>query len=334
MKAVILEGNAVNPGDLSWEPVTSLCETIIYENTTDAQKWDRLAGCEVVLTNKVVIDEAVFSRFPRIRYVGVCATGYNVVDIEAARRHGVIVTNIPAYSTDSVVQHTFALLLDLASRISIHDASVKNGDWGLSKSFCYWKTAPVELVGKTMGIYGFGNIGRGVCKVAEALGMKVLVYTKHPEKYTGYPYRFVSEDTLFRESDVLSFHCPLTPETENLVRKETIDKMKDGVFLLNVARGPVVDEADLTEALKSGKIAGAGVDVVSEEPMRPENPLLTAPNILITPHIAWASKEARVRLIEIAAGNLKGFLDGNPVNVVSVPVEIKAFTSHMFSDIL
>ena len=298
MKAVILEGNAVNPGDISWEPVTSLCETVIYENTLDEEKWERISGCEIVLTNKVAIDEAVFSRFPEIRYVGVCATGYNVVDLEAAGRHGVVVTNIPAYSTDSVVQHTFALLLELTSKISMHDRSVKAGDWTRSLAFCYWLDAPVELAGKTMGIYGFGNIGRGVAKVAEALGMHVLVYTRHPEKYSAFQkdtLRFVSEEELFTASDVLSFHCPLTPETKNLVRAETIAKMKDGVILLNVARGPVVNEADLASALESGKVSGAGVDVISTEPMKPDDPLLHAKNRIITP---------------------QGFLEGKPVNVV------------------
>lgn len=320
MKAIILEGNSVNPGDISWEPVTSLCEMVVYDNTTEEEKWERLSGCDIVLTNKVAIDEEVFVRFPQIRYVGVCATGYNVVDIEAAKRHGVTVTNIPAYSTESVVQHTFALLLDLASQISVHDASVKNGDWIRSQSFCYWKESPMELAGKTFGIYGFGNIGRGVCKVAQALGMQVIAHTRHPEKYASYEkegVRFVTQEELFACADVVSLHCPLTPETANLIRKETLAQMKDGVLLINVSRGPVVNEADLAEALRSGKVAGAGVDVISREPMKSDNPLLTAPNIRMTPHIAWASKEARIRLVQIAAENLKGFLEGNPVNVVS-----------------
>ena len=320
MKAVMLEGNAVNPGDISWEPLTSLCETTFYGNTPDDLKWERIAGHEIVIMNKVPITREVFERFPEIRYVGVCATGYNVVDIEAAREHNVTVTNIPAYSTDSVAQFTWAFILNLASRIGEHDMSVKRGDWVRSEIFCYWLNSPSELSGKTLGIFGFGAIGRKVAQAAPAFGMKTVVCTAHPEKYAEYvgdSLRFVSEEELFSRSDVITFHCPLTSETKGLVNRDNIAKMKDGVILVNLSRGPVVNEADLAEALISGKVAGAGVDVVSVEPMLEDNPLLHAPNCIITPHIAWATREARMRLVDIAAGNLKAFLEGNPVNVVS-----------------
>ena len=320
MRGVILEGKAVNPGDISWEPVSSQCDMTIWPNTLDHEKWERIAGCEIVMTNKVTITREVFERFPEIRYVGVCATGYNVVDIEAAREHGVIVTNIPAYSTDSVVQMTWAFILNLASRVEKHDLSVKNGDWVRSDTFCYWIDSPAELSGKTLGIYGFGSIGRGVAKAAPAFGMKVLVYTKHPEKYAEYAsenLRFVTEDELISNSDVITYHCPLTPETTGIVNKETISRMKDGVIIINNARGPVVNEKDLYDALESGKAGGAGMDVISVEPMEEHNPLLHANNCLITPHIAWASREARIRLVDIAADNLRSFLNGTPINVVS-----------------
>ena len=320
MKAVILEGNSVNPGDIRWEPVTSLCDVTIYGNTLESEKWDRIGGHEIVLINKVPMTREVFERFPEVRYVGVCATGYNVVDTEAAKEHGVVVTNIPAYSTDSVCQFTWAYILNLASRIGLHNECVRNGDWVKSDMFCFWKESPVELTGKTLGIFGFGSIGRKVAAAAPAFGMDVLVHTKHPEKYADYAgehLRFVSEEELFAGSDVLTFHCPLTPETKGIVNKKNIDVMKDGVILVNLSRGPVIDEADVAEALRSGKIAAFGGDVISEEPMKESNPLRTAPNCYLTPHIAWATREARIRLVDIAAGNLKGFLEGKPVNVVN-----------------
>lgn len=319
-KIVILEGDAVNPGDISWGPVEALGKTTVYSNTTEKTKWEHIGDADVVLTNKVVIDEAVFSRFPDIRYVGVCATGYNVVDTEAARRHGIVVTNVPAYSTQSVVQHTWALLLELASKAGMHSQSVQRGDWVRSETFCYWLEPVIELAGKTMGIYGFGNIGRGVAAVAQAMGLEVLVHTQHPGKYGSYVsdhLRFVDEETFFKESDILSFHCPLTPETRGLVCARNLAKAKDGVYVLNVARGPVVVEQDLADALRSGKVAGAGLDVVCEEPMASDSPLLGAPHLVVTPHIAWASREARLRLVDVIASNLRAFQSGAPRNVVS-----------------
>ena len=319
MRAVILEGNAVNPGDISWDPVTSQIETTIFANTTEESKWDHLNDADVVFTNKVIMDEAVFSRFPHIRYVGECATGYNNIDLPAARAHGVTVTYVPAYSTASVVQHTFALLLELTDKVSLHDASVKAGDWVASESFCYWKAPLIELAGKTMGIVGYGNIGRGVAGVVRTLGMRVLVHTAHPQRYLSHEtdgLRFVGLDELFSESHVISLHCPLNRATHNLVRKETIALMRDGVFILNLSRGPVVNEADLAEALTNGKVAGAGLDVAEHEPMSAGSPLLSAPHLAISPHVAWATVEARTRLIKVVAQNLASWLAGSPQNVV------------------
>jgi glycerate dehydrogenase len=319
-KAVILEADAVNPGDLSWEPVESVCDLTIYDQTDEQTKWDHIGGAEIVLTNKVIIDEEVFRRFPSIRYVGVCATGYNVVDLDAARRRGIVVTNVPSYSTASVAQHTFALMLDLLSKISLHDASVKAGDWTRSKSFCYWKAPVDDIEGKVLGICGFGSIGRRVSEIAQAFGMKVIVYTQHPGNYlsfVGPSLRFADLTSMLSFSDIVSLHCPLTDDTKELIRRETIRRMKDGAYLINVARGGLVNEQDLADALGSGKLAGAGVDVVSDEPMKADSPLLSAPNILITPHIAWASRASRKCLIDRIASNIGAWVSGAPQNVVS-----------------
>ena len=320
MKAVILEGRAANPGDISWDPVISLADTTIYDTTTEEQLVDRIAQTDAILVNKLAVTESVFEQFPQIRYVGECATGYNNIDLKAARSHHVTVTNVPAYGTASVVQHTFALLLDLTNKVSLHNASVKAGDWTRSENFCYWKAPIVELDGKTMGIVGFGHIGQGVAHIATAFGMRRLVYTAHPNKYRAYEdetLSFVSLDQLLRNSDVITLHCPLTDENRGLICADTIARMRDGAFLLNLSRGPLVVEQDLAAALTSGKIAAAGVDVIEKEPMRADNPLLTAPHIVITPHIAWASIEARKRLVSTAAANLAAWMDGKPQNVVS-----------------
>ena len=320
MKAILLEGDAINPGDISWDPITSVCDTRIYANTTEANKWERLNEAEIILDNKIIIDEAVLTRFPQIRYVGVCATGYNVIDLAACRRHGVTVTNVPAYSTESVAQMTWALSLELASKVSLHADSVARGDWCRSAIFTYGLAPISEVAGKTLGIYGFGHIGREVAKIGQAFGMSILVHTAHPDHYKTYAcdtLRFVDADTLYRQSDILSFHCPLTPETDRIVNRDNIAKMKDGITLINVSRGGLVDEAALAEALASGKVGAAGVDVVSREPIIPNNPLLAAPHCLILPHIGWASKEARERLVATIGANLKGWLAGAPSNVVS-----------------
>lgn len=320
MKAVILEGNAVNPGDLSWEPVQKICNPVIYEGTTEDNKIERIGDAEIAFVNKLIVDEEVFSRCPNLKYVGISATGYNVVDLEAARRHGVTVTNVPAYSTESVTQHTWALILEIMNAVAMHDRFVKDGGWSDSGTFTRWLQPIAELKGKTLGIYGFGNIGRRVAEVAGAFGMEICVCTKHPEKYPEFVsehLRFVSGDDFWSLPDIITLHCPLTPETEGLINAETIARMKDGVVLINVSRGPVVEEQDLADALRSGKVAAAGVDVVSVEPIKRDNPLLDAPNMTITSHLAWSSVEARSRLVEIMAENLQCYLDGHPQNVVS-----------------
>ena len=320
MKAVILEGNAVNPGDLSWEPVEKICHPVIYKGTTEADKIERIGDAEIVFINKLIMDEEVFSKCPDLRYVGISATGYNVIDLDAARRHGITVTNVPAYSTESVTQHTWALILEIMNRVALHDSFVKNGGWSNSGSFTRWLQPIEELQGKTLGIYGFGNIGRRVAEIAAAFGMEICVFTKHPDKYTSYAnehLRFVTEEAFWPAADVITLHCPLTPETEGLINRKTIAQMKDGAVFINVSRGRIVDEEALSDALRSGKIKAAGVDVVSEEPIRKDNPLLTAPNAIITSHLAWSGVKARARLVEIMADNLRCFLEGHPQNVIS-----------------
>ncbi len=323
MKAVYLEEGAVTGerGDLSLEPITSLIETTIYKNTTEEDKLLHIGDAEVVFSNKIIFDEETFEKCPNLKYLGVCATGYNVIDIEAAKRHGVVVTNVPAYSTESVAQLAWGFILENASRISLHDSSVKNGDWIRSENFCYWKAPITELCAKTIGIVGFGNIGRRVAEIACAFRMKVLVHTAHPDRYKDQfsekDISFVNLDTLFSESDIISLHCPMTDETEHIICRENIDKMKDGVMIINVSRGGLVKESDLADALKSGKVGAVSVDVVSSEPMKADNPLLSAPNITITPHMAWASIEARRRLIDVVASNFKAYTEGRSENVVS-----------------
>ena len=269
----------------------------------------------------MIMDDEVFERCKNIKYIGVCATGYNVIDTKAAANRGIAVTNVPAYSTDSVVQLTWAMILEMTCNLNIHNESVKRGDWIKSDVFCYWLKPIMEISQKTIGVVGFGNIGRKVCGIAKNFDMNVLVYTKHPEKYQGLAYdnsgiSFVPLDEIFKKSDIITLHCPLTDETSEIIRKENIDKMKDGVLLVNVSRGGLVNEEDLKNALVSGKIKGAAVDVVSSEPMQKDNPLLEAPNIIITPHMAWASLEARSRLVNIVADNFKAFLEGRHLNRV------------------
>ena len=317
MKAVLLEADAVNHNDLSWEPLTKLIDTKIYANTTEQDKYEHIGDADILFVNKIKIDEEVFEKCPNIRYIGVCATGYNVIDIEAAKRHNVTVTNVPAYSTDSVAQLAWGLILESVCHISKHNESVHKGDWTRSEIFCYWLAPVGELAGKTIGVVGYGNIGRRVCEIAKAFNMKVLVNTAHPEKYNDDKVEFVDVDTLFTESDIVSLHCPQTAETEKIINKSNIDKMKDGVVIINVSRGGLVDETDLAAALISGKVAAAGVDVVSVEPMKEDNPLLKAPNVTITPHMGWASVDARKRLVNIVANNFKAFTEGRTENVVS-----------------
>ncbi len=312
---VVLDGYTANPGDLSWEPLASLGELTIYDRTSPAERVSRIGDADIILTNKVVIDRSIIEQCPSLRYIGVLATGYNIVDIEAANDHSVVVTNIPSYSTDAVAQFAIALLLEICHRIGHHNAEVHAGRWQSSPDFCFWDYPLIELAGKTMGIIGYGRIGQATGRIAKALGMKVIAYVPSPRKEHSEVY--VSLDELFATSDVISLHCPLFEQTRGIIRKETISKMKDGVIILNNSRGPLIVEQDLADALRSGKVYAAGVDVVSTEPIQADNPLLQAPNCFITPHISWAPIESRQRLMDIAVANVRGFCDGEIQNQVS-----------------
>lgn len=320
MKIVVLDGYALNPGDLSWQALEALGDCTIYERTPKDLVVER-AAAEILLTNKVVLGPEQLAELPQLRYIGVLATGYNVIDVEAARRHNVTVTNVPAYSTASVAQMVFALLLELTQQVGHHARLVREGRWSASADFCFWDRPLVELEGLTLGIVGFGAIGRRVARLGRAFGMEVLVHTAHPEKYRqteeGRQARFVGLDDLFRASDAVSLHCPLTEETRELVDARRLELMKPSAFLINTGRGPLVDEAALAAALNAGRIAGAGLDVLTAEPPPAGNPLLQAANCCITPHIAWATRAARQRLMATAVGNLRAFLAGDPQNVVS-----------------
>ena len=317
MKAVYLEEAAVNRGDITLDPITSCVETKVYANTTEADKYEHIGDADIVFSNKIIFDEETFQRLPNLKYIGVCATGYNVIDIEAATRHGVTVTNVPAYSTESVAQLTWGFILECAANISGHNKSVHDGDWVNSETFCYWLSPVMELAGKTLGVIGYGNIGKRVVEIALAFGMKVMVYTPHPPKEVASDnLKFVSMEDIWKASDIITLHCPMTKETEKMICKENISKMKDGVIIINVSRGGLVNEQDLADALNSGKVYAAAADVVTYEPMRSDNPLLTAPNMRFTPHLAWASVEARKRLIDIVAENLKAYLKGEKLNVL------------------
>lgn len=312
MKIVVLDGYAANPGDLSWEAFEQLGEITVYDRTAAADVAARIADADIALTNKTVLTRELLAGAGKLKYVGVLATGYNVVDVAAAKELGITVTNIPAYSTDSVAQMTFALLLEICHRAGHHSDAVHAGRWTSNPDFCFWDMPQMELAGKTMGIVGYGRIGKKVAEIARCFGMKVIAWTRTPRDP-----ECVSLDELLAQSDVISLHCPLFPQTQNLINAETIAKMKDGAIIINTSRGPVINEADLATALKSGKIYAAASDVATVEPITADNPLLDAPNMIITPHIAWATHEARARLLKIAAENIRAFAAGAPVNVVS-----------------
>ena len=318
MKIVVLDGYTLNPGDLSWEGFESLGEVQVYNRTPAEKTVERIGDAPVILTNKTAITKEILDQCPAIRYIGVLATGYNVVDVKAAAQKGIVVTNIPSYGTDAVAQYAFALLLELCHHVGLHGESVKAGEWENCQDFCYWKTPLMELAGKTMGIIGFGRIGQRTGAIARAMDMKVLAYDRfqRPE-LENENCRYVSLEQLLAASDVISLHCPLLPETKGVINRDTISRMKDGVLIINTSRGDLVVEKDLAEALISGKVAGAAADVVSTEPIKGDNPLLKAPNMIITPHMAWGAKESRGRLMNQAVENLKAFLSGNPVNTVS-----------------
>lgn len=317
MNIVILDGYTLNPGDLDWDPVQKLGNVTLYDRSAPDQIIERSLNAEVVIVNKVVLSEAILDQLPQLKYIGVAATGYNNVDVTAARKHGIIVTNVKAYGPASVAQHTFALLLALVNRIETHSQSVFAGEWAASKDFCYWKSPLIELAGKTIGLIGLGDIGSQVAQIALAFGMKVISYRKNPDHTKNPEIEMVALDEIFRQSDVISLHCPLTEETKEIINTKTLLQMKRSAFLLNTGRGPLINEAELANALKNNIIAGAGLDVLSTEPPASENPLLSAPNCIITPHIAWASFEARKRLLQMVADNLEAFTIGNPSNVVS-----------------
>lgn len=318
MKIVILDGFTSNPGDLSWDKMEALGNLTVYEYTPNqtADIVDRLQDCEIALTNKTVITAEVMEACPGLQYIGVLATGYNVVDMAAAATHGITVTNVPGYSTQAVAQQAFALLLDICSHAAHHSKEVHNGRWSRGRDFCFWDYPLIELDHKTAGIIGFGQTGKAIGRVAKAFGMRVITNGSHETPEGKAIGEYVSREQLLKESDVIFLACPLNEQTKDLVCKETIAQMKDGVILINTSRGGTIVEKDLAEALHSGKVYGAGVDVVSVEPAKPDNPLLACENCVITPHIAWAAKEARVRLIDIASGNVKCFLEGKAQNVV------------------
>ena len=309
MNILVLDGHTLNPGDLSWDPLRKLGSCEIYERSTADEIVPRSKRAEIVLTNKVVLSRAYMEAVPTLKYIGVTATGYNIVDVAAARERSIVVTNVPTYGTKSVAQMTFALLLELTQHVGHHAQTVRDGRWTRSPDFCYWDYPLIELDGLTMGIIGYGRIGQAVGELARAFGMKVIAHSRKQSSE--------ELERLFRESDVISLHCPLTPETKHLVNTKRLGWMKPTAFLLNTSRGPLVDEAALAEALNAGRIAGAGLDVLSVEPPLADNSLFKAKNCFITPHIAWATRAARSRLMDAAVDNVRAFLAGKPKNVVS-----------------
>ena len=317
MKIVILDGYALNPGDLSYDRLQQFGELKVYDRTAPEQVIERAKDAEVLLTNKVVLGEKEMAQLPQLRYIGVQATGYNVVDVEAARKHGITVTNIPAYSTTSVAQMVMAHLLNITQSVGYYARENRAGRWAASPDFCYWDNPLIELAGKQMGIVGFGRTGSAVARLAGAFGMKVAAYTSKPQEALPEGVEKLSLDELFASSDVVSLHCPLVPATQHLVNAERLALMKPTAILINTARGPIVDEQALANALNSGALHAAGIDVLCEEPPLAGSPLLTARNCFVTPHIAWATLEARTRLLDICEANLRAFVEGNPQNVVT-----------------
>lgn len=317
MKIVVLDGYGVNPGDLSWETLEALGDVEVYPRTAPEDVFDRCFNAEIILTNKVVINKQILVSLPRLKYIGVLATGYNVVDVDTASDLDIIVTNIPAYSTDSVVQMTFAHILTMTNRVEHYTQQNRNGRWSNNPDFVYWDTPLIELAGKTMGIVGLGNIGMKVAQLARCFGMEVYAFTSKASSLLPEGIQKTTFEGLLSVSDILSLHCPLNRSTREIINASSLAKMKEGALLINTGRGPLVNEADVAEALRSGHLGGYGADVMCQEPPAEDNPLFSAPNAYITPHIAWATFEARKRLIAIAVGNVKAFIDGNPFNVVN-----------------
>ncbi len=320
MKIVILDGYTENPGDLSWEGFEKVGDVKVYDRTPlndTAEIIKRVGDADIVFTNKTPLPKDVFESCSNIKFVGVLATGYNIVDVEAAKSKGIPVSNIPTYGTSAVAQFAMALLLEICHHVGHHSKTVFEGKWEKCPDWCYWDYPLMELAGKTFGVIGFGRIGQDTAKIAKAMGMNIIAYDEFQNDSGKAIGEYVSLDELLAKSDVISLHCPLFPSTEGIVNKDNIAKMKDGVIILNTSRGPLVVEQDLTDALNSGKVGYAGLDVVSSEPIKAENPLLKAKNCIITPHIAWAPIESRTRLMDIAVGNLNAFIEGNPINVVN-----------------
>jgi glycerate dehydrogenase len=318
MNIVVLDGYTLNPGDLSWKDLEQLGTVHVYERTPAGQVFNRAKEADIILTNKTPLPADVINSLPLLKYIGVLATGYNVVDIQAAKQRGVPVTNVPGYGTQSVVQLTFALLLELCHHVQRHSDAVMEGRWARSPDFCFWDFPLIELSGKTLGIIGFGTIGQQVADVAAAFGMNVLGHSRtQSDQAHRKNFNWASLDEILQSSDVISIHCPLTPDTKDLVNEAFLKKMKPSAFLINTSRGPIIVEQDLADALNNDVIAGAGIDVLSVEPPSIDNPLLKAKNCLVTPHLAWATKEARTRLMNDVVGNVSAFLSGRPVNVVN-----------------
>ncbi|HYW46925.1 MAG TPA: D-2-hydroxyacid dehydrogenase [Bryobacteraceae bacterium] len=318
MRIVVLDGYCINPGDLSWDGLRQFGEVEVFDRTRVDQVAARAAGAEIALVNKTSMPGYVLSQLPELKYIGVVATGYDVVDMDVARERGIVVTNVPTYGTASVAQFVFALLLELCHRVALHADAVRAGEWSHGEDWCFWKTPLVELAGKTMGIIGFGRIGRQTGRIADAMGMRVMAHdTYHGDEPAWPGFRWAAVDDLLRESDVVSLHSPLVPETRGMIDEASLALMKPGAFLINTSRGALVVDRDLANALNAGRLAGAGLDVLSVEPPAEHNPLLSARNCLVTPHVAWATREARARLMEAAVGNVAAFLSGTPRNVVA-----------------
>ena len=310
MKIVVLDGYAANPGEFSWEPLQSLGECIIYDRTPKDKTFERAQNASVILTNKVVITREMIENLPDLKYIGVLATGYNVVDVEAATEYGIIITNIPAYSTESVAQMVFAHIMNITQRVGLHAYRVRNGKWTESEDFCFWETPQQELYGKKIGIIGLGKTGSATARIAQAFGMQVFAYTSKTQEQLPKGIEKMEIDELFKECDIVSLHCPLTPSTKHMVNERRLNLMKESAILINTGRGPLVEEQALADALNARKIYAAGIDVLTQEPPIVGNPLFKATNCFITPHIAWATTSARQRLMNIAINNVKGYIEG------------------------
>lgn len=318
MKLVVTDGLSVNPGDLSWDFLKQFGDVTVYESTTPQDAVSRIRDADIILINKTPITKQLLEQCPKLKLICVLATGYNVVDCDAAREHGIPVCNVPSYGTAAVAQFTFSLLLELCNRVGHHNRLVQEGVWCSCPSFCFWDTPQMELAGKTMGIIGFGRIGRAVGTIAKAFGMRVLAYNRSQCPEGMEIGQYVSLEQLLSQSDIVSLHCPQTPDTVNLINRQTLSQMKDGAILINTARGGVVNEQDLTDALRSGKLRGYAADVVSQEPILPANPLLQAPNCILTPHMAWAPIESRQRILQSVEKSIREFLNGNLYNTVNM----------------